>query len=96
VPVLQKILIDPRHDWPTNGAALALLQYSHLSLQETEIFEFLKINKVKETIEGFLDKCRSKDAKRHMYENLTILEMCSKKINSIAKILMQQVYSACA
>ena len=23
------ILIDKRHDWPTNGAALALLQYSH-------------------------------------------------------------------
>lgn len=29
VRILVRILIDPRHDWPTNGAALALLQYSH-------------------------------------------------------------------
>lgn len=25
VRILVRILVDPRHDWPTNGAALALL-----------------------------------------------------------------------
>jgi hypothetical protein len=36
---LKKILVDHRHDWPTNGAALALLQFSHLALQESDVFE---------------------------------------------------------
>ena len=27
--MLTLILIDNRHDWPGNGAAVALLQYSH-------------------------------------------------------------------
>ena len=39
---LKTILTDSRHDWPTNGAALALLQYCHLSLQETEIFRYIE------------------------------------------------------
>ena len=29
VAILLSILVDKRHDWPTNGAALALLQFSH-------------------------------------------------------------------
>ena len=29
---LLKILVDARHDWPTNGAAVAILHYSHLAL----------------------------------------------------------------
>lgn len=36
--VLAKILVDSRHDWPTNGAALAILQYSNATLSNTEIY----------------------------------------------------------
>ncbi len=43
---LKQILIDSRHDWPTNGAALALLQYSHLCLQETDVFTFIEENQI--------------------------------------------------
>jgi len=35
---LTVILVDSRHDWPTNGAALALLQYSHIALSSADIF----------------------------------------------------------
>jgi len=38
IKVLRIILVDSRHDWPTNGSALALLQYSHMALSNTELF----------------------------------------------------------
>lgn len=50
INVLKKVLVDSRHDWPTNGAALAILQYSHLSMQETEIFEYLQRENIKTTL----------------------------------------------
>ena len=45
VCVLSVVLIDSRHDWPTNGAALALLQYCHTSLSDANLF--LKIEEAK-------------------------------------------------
>jgi hypothetical protein len=87
INVLKKVLVDSRHDWPTNGAALAILQYSHLSMQETEIFEYLQRENIKTTLQEFLDECKSREAKKHMYENLTIIEICSRKVSSIAAIL---------
>jgi hypothetical protein len=30
--LLKLILTDSRHDWPTNGAALAILQFTHSAL----------------------------------------------------------------
>ena len=86
---LKKILVDARHDWPTNGAALALLQYCHLSLQETEIFSFIDDNDIKAVMEQFVDQCSSLDAKKHIYETLTIIEICSKKIRSIDRIVVE-------
>lgn len=38
VRLLKEILLDSRHDWPTNGAALALLQYAHIALSNAEMF----------------------------------------------------------
>ncbi len=38
VRLLKEILYDSRHDWPTNGAALALLQYAHISLSNAEMY----------------------------------------------------------
>lgn len=35
---LKEILLDSRHDWPTNGAALALLQYAHIALSNADMF----------------------------------------------------------
>jgi len=35
--MLTLILIVQRDDWPTNGAALAILQYEHQSLSNAEL-----------------------------------------------------------
>jgi hypothetical protein len=35
---IKEILVDERHDWPTNGASLALLQYAHQALSDAEIY----------------------------------------------------------
>ena len=43
--VLQMLLLilnDSRHDWPTHGAAQALMQYSHLSMQNGRVFELFE------------------------------------------------------
>lgn len=38
IAVLLDILQDPRQDWPTHGASQALMQYSSLSMQDSEIY----------------------------------------------------------
>lgn len=65
-------------------------------MQETEIFEYLQRENIRQTLQDFLDECKSKEAKKHIYENLTIIEICSRKVSSIANILSVQVYAACA
>jgi len=42
IKMLKHILVDSRHDWPTNGAALALLQYSHAALSSSDLFLLLE------------------------------------------------------
>lgn len=93
---LKLILTDSRHDWPTNGAALALLQYSHLCMQETEIFEWIEQNQLKSVLENFIKECRSREAKKHMYEALSIIEICRRKLRSIESILENHHFAACA
>ena len=36
---LTKILVDSRNDWPTHGVSQAIMQYSHLAMQDGVIFE---------------------------------------------------------
>jgi len=81
--VLVRILVDSRHDWPTNGSALAILQYTHMSMQESELFTSLEANSIEGVLQGFVDRCKSREAKRHIYEALTILEICKRKLRSI-------------
>jgi hypothetical protein len=56
-------------------------------MQETEIFEYLQRENIKLILQEFLEECKSREAKKHMHENLTIIEICSRKVNSIAAIL---------
>ena len=46
ISVLKEILVDSRHDWPTNGAALALLQYSHMALANADLYSKLEANEI--------------------------------------------------
>jgi hypothetical protein len=41
---LIKILVDSRNDWPTHGASQAIMQYSHLAMQDGQIFEVFAKN----------------------------------------------------
>jgi hypothetical protein len=93
---LKEILVDSRHDWPTNGAALALLQYSHLALANADMFVKLEESKIYETMVRFVNECKNKETKRHLYETISLITMSRSKMDSISKILTQQCYAACA
>ncbi len=96
VKVLCEILVDHRHDWPTNGAALALHQYCNLSLQESDIYFAIEEAKVNDIVSEFIPNCSSKEAKKNLYDVLTILDVCGRKMNSIGRILRSNIYAACA
>ena len=86
VKMLKQILVDSRHDWPTNGAALALLQYSHGALSNTDLFLMLEENKVFDVINDFIPVCKNKETKRHLYEAITLISMSRTKMASIMTI----------
>eukprot|EP00347_Sterkiella_histriomuscorum_P003729 403363170 len=96
IKVLKEILVDSRHDWPTNGAALALLQYAHLSLSNAEMFMRLDENQIQELLMKFVNECKKNETKRHLYETITLITMSKQKMVSISRILMQQCYASCA
>lgn len=75
IRLLKEILQDNRHDWPTNGAALALLQYAHLSLSNAEMFIKLDENAIQELMMKFVNECKKKETKRHLYETITLISM---------------------
>ena len=96
IRLLKEILVDSRHDWPTNGAALALLQYAHLALSNADMFVKLEESKVYDTMIKFVSECKNKETKRHMYEAITLITMSRSKMESISKILTSNCYAACA
>ncbi len=93
---LREILLDSRHDWPTNGAALALLQYAHLALANVDLYYRLEEGRIFDTMQKFVTECKNKETKRHMYEALTLLTMSRSKMESISQLLMQDCYAASA
>jgi hypothetical protein len=96
IRMLKEILLDTRHDWPTNGAALALLQYAHIALSNADMFIKLEESKIHETMVRFVNECKNKETKRHMYEAITLITMSRSKMDSITKIITQHCYAACA
>ena len=96
ISFLCRILFDSRHDWPSNGAALALLQYAHLGLSNADFFAELEQERILEAASDFLEVCKNKETKRHLYELLTIMNIGKKKMNSIEYILKFQAYAAAA
>ena len=94
---LLRILFDPRHDWPSNGASLSLLQYSHLSPSDADLYYSLKNEGVSEAISDFLDICESADIKKNLYQSLTILNKSEQKYRQVEFILSSSsLYAVCA
>ncbi len=96
IRLLKIILVDTRHDWPTNGAALALLQYAHMALSSSDLFCRLEQFRIYDTMVGFVHECRNKETKKHLYEAITLISMSRTKMTSIEQILAQNAYAACA
>ena len=94
--ILALILVDQRHDWPTNGAALALLQYAHHSLQNSELYLRLEEANITTILNNFINECRNQETKRHMYEAIAFLEMSRQKMHGIIHIHSKCVFAACA
>mmetsp|Transcript_25102 Transcript_25102/g.24567 ORF Transcript_25102/g.24567 Transcript_25102/m.24567 type:complete len:261 (+) Transcript_25102:914-1696(+) len=96
IRLLREILVDQRHDWPTNGAALALLQYSHMALSNSDMFFKLEEAQIYDTMVGFVSECNNIETKKHLYEAITLISMSRSKMDSITKIISKQCYAACA
>ena len=93
---LTVILVDSRHDWPTNGAALALLQYSHIALSSADIYLKLEDAKALDVMTQFIGECRNKETKRYLYEAVTLIEMARQKMQGISTIYIKQLFAASA
>ena len=48
--ILIRVLQDKRNDWPTHGAAQALMQYSHLSMQDDHVYNEFENQKIGERL----------------------------------------------
>lgn len=94
VSMLKKILVDSRHDWPTNGAALAILQYSHGALSSSDMFLILEENHIYAAIVEFIGVCKNKETKRHLYEASQMIQMARTKMASIVHIYTKQLFAA--
>ena len=88
--------MDSRHDWPTNGAALALLQYAHVALSSSDVFLKLEEVKVFEVMTQFIEECRNKETKKYLYEALTLIQMARQKMHGIQVIYTKQLFAASA
>lgn len=44
----------------------------------------------------FVNECKSKETKRHIYEAITLITMSRSKMDSIGQILKTHCYAACA
>jgi len=81
--MLKVILVDERHDWPTNGAALALLQYGHMALGNQMIFGKLEEVGAYDVMVQFVGVCKNKETLKHLYEAITLITMSRSKVDSI-------------
>ena len=94
--MLTYILVDDRHDWPGNGAALALLQYSHQALSNSEIFIKIEENNTYDTMVSFVKDCTNKETKRHLHEAITLVQMSRTKMSNITHIYNNCIFAGCA
>lgn len=92
--MLTTILVDSRHDWPTNGAALALLQYSHASLSNADLLLKIEEVNVYDVINVFVRECRNKETRRHLFETAAFIEMARQKMQGITEIYTKNLFAA--
>lgn len=72
---------------------MAILQYSHLSLSNADMFMKLEENHIYDVLVRFVNECKKKETKRHLYEAITLITMSKQKMESISKILKEHCYA---
>ncbi len=87
IPLLTSILHDSRHDWPTNGSALALMQYCHMSISNIHVYQQLRNASAQQAMTAYMSAGRSLEAKRNVYEGLAFLSVADKKQLSVCSIM---------
>lgn len=90
------ILPDSRYDWPTNGSALALLQFSHQGLSNQAFYQQLKKHNVMDIVNSFINECTNVESKRHLYEIVTLLTMSGQKMDGIFQVQSEVRYAKAA
>ena len=87
--VLMQILRDSRQDWPTHGASQALMQYSHMSMQDNEIYIIFDQSNVKSMLEETMQASIviHPEASRHLQDAIGYLNVGESKSFQIQRIL---------
>lgn len=96
VPILAGVLFDPRNDWPSNGSALALLQYAHKSLSNVMVYNRMLESGVKKDMQHYTGTKGSIEARRNVEEALAIMDIAERKQKSVMDILTKYVLPAAA
>jgi len=97
IPLLKAILRDSRQDWPSNGAALAFLQYALRSLQCTELFLTLEDHAVRDSLAAYLAaECSNPETRRHVQEAMCLLAQALEKREAIVTIMRDNCFAASA
>ena len=96
VPILTAVLYDARNDWPSNGSALALLQYCHKCLSNIQVFKKVCEGDSRKDMERYMSTPGSEEAKKNIREALILLSIADRKQKSVLEILTNYTLPAAA
>ena len=96
--VLILILQDNRQDWPTHGASQALMQYSHICMNNDQILRAFEMMKVKECLTRMINQSIliHPEASVHIQDAISYLDICETKISHIRTIIQTSMHFATA
>lgn len=96
ISLLITVLFDSRNDWPSNGSALALLQYCHMSLGNLHVYQKVREAEAQKRMEEYMNYPGSQEAKKNIYEALSLICVAEEKQHSVLEILNRIVIAPAA
>jgi len=97
VDILVEVLFDQRNDWPSNGSALALLQYSHKSITNLAIYAKISSEKLRSLMREYIKNEKATlESRKNIIEANTLLEIAEKKQKSVINIINKLSLAAAA
>lgn len=81
-------MFDDWYDWPSKGAAVSLLQYSHTSLTDADIYyKLVWEENFPEKCSEFILICPLPEIKKFLHESVGLIEISKNKYSSIESLL---------